>query len=90
MTTAPTLDISEARNQIAHLSARLRDEHVIWITKHNKKVFAAVDADMMEALIETIEILRDPEALRMLQASFEDIRMGNLHDHEDVKKELLQ
>ena len=88
MIGAPTLDISEARKHFNSLDERLKDERVIYITRHNKKAFAVVDVDYLSAVIETIEILNDPEALRMLQQSIADIRAGRLSDHDDVEKEL--
>lgn len=84
-----TLDISEARKEFSRLDERLREEHVIWITRHNKKAFAVVDIGLLEALMETVEILNDPEALKMLQASLDDIRAGRVYDHDDIKSELL-
>ena len=83
-----TLDISEARKQLTRMDERLREHKVIWITRHNKKVFAVVDVELLETALETIEILSDPEALKMLQQSLEDIQAGRLHDHADVKSEL--
>lgn len=85
---APTLDISEARKQLNSLDERLKDERVIVVTRHNKKAFAVVDLDYLAAVVETIEILNDPEAMRMLEQSIADIRAGSLHDHDDVEKEL--
>jgi antitoxin YefM len=84
-----TLDISEARKQFTQLDKRLREDRVIWITRHNKKAFAVVDTDLLQTVLETIEILSDPDALRMLQEGLRDIQAGRLHDHEDVKSELL-
>ncbi len=84
-----TLDISEARKQFSQLDKRLREERVIWITRHNKKAFAVVDSDLLQTILETIEILSDPDAWKMLQEGLRDIRAGRLHDHEDVNKELL-
>ncbi len=89
MTTA-TLDISEARKQFTKLDERLREDRVIWITRHNKRAFAVVDTELLETVLETIAILSDPEAFTMLQQSLQDIQAGRLHDHEDVKKELLK
>ena len=86
--TSTTLDISEARKQLTRMDERLRENKVIWITRHNKRVFAVVDVDLLETALETIEILSDPEALKMLQQSLEDIKAGRLHDHADVKSEL--
>jgi antitoxin YefM len=85
-----TLDISEARKQFSQLDKRLREDRVIWITRHNKKAFAVVDSDLLQTVLETIEILSDPDALKMLQDSLSDIRAGRLRNHEDVKSELLR
>lgn len=82
------LDISEARKQFSQLDKRLGEERLIWVTKHNKKAFALVDMEYMEAVLETLEILRDPDALKTLQDSLADIRAGRLHPHEDIEREL--
>ncbi len=84
-----TLDISEARKQFNTLDKRLRKKSVIVITRHNKGAFAVVDIEYLSAVMETLEILADPESLKMLQDSIADIRAGRLHDHEDVKREVL-
>jgi PHD/YefM family antitoxin component YafN of YafNO toxin-antitoxin module len=84
-----TLDISEARRQFTKLDKRLREDRVIWITRHNKKAFAIVETDLFQTVLETIDILSDPDALKMFQEGLQDIRAGRLHDHEDVKSELL-
>jgi PHD/YefM family antitoxin component YafN of YafNO toxin-antitoxin module len=84
-----TLDISEARKQFSQLDKRLREDRVIWITRHNKKAFAVVDTDLLQTVLETIEILSDPDGLRMLQEGLRDVRAGRLYDHEEVKREIL-
>ena len=84
-----TLDISEARKQFSQLDKRLREHRVIWITRHNKKAFAVVDTELLETVLETIDILSDPEAVGMLQEGLRDIRAGRLFDHEAVKSEIL-
>ncbi len=89
MSNIATLDISEARKQFSKLDERLKAEQLIWVTRHNKKAFAVVDLELMEAVLETMEILQDPKALRMLQESLADVQAGRLHDHEDVERELL-
>ncbi len=88
MKNATTLDITDARNQLSSLANRLKDEQVIWVTKHNKKAFAVVSPELMEATLETLEILADPNALKMLQESLDDIRAGRLVDHKEIRKAL--
>jgi PHD/YefM family antitoxin component YafN of YafNO toxin-antitoxin module len=87
--TTTTLDITEARKQFTKLDERLREDRVIWITRHNKRAFAVVDTDLLETVLETIEILSDPDACQLLQQGLQDIQAGRLHDHDAVKKELL-
>ncbi len=83
-----TLDISEARKQFNSLDERLQTDRVIFVTRHNKKAFAVIDLDYLEAVTETIDILADPASMEMLKQSLNDIRAGRLHSHEDVEKEL--
>jgi hypothetical protein len=45
--------------------------------------------NLLQAVLETIEILSDPDGLELLREGLRDIRAGRLHDHEDVKRELL-
>jgi antitoxin YefM len=86
--TESTLDISEARKQLNSIDERLKDECVIYVTRHNRQVFAVVNLEYLQAVKETLEILADPDALKMLQESISDIREGRLVDHDDVEKEL--
>jgi PHD/YefM family antitoxin component YafN of YafNO toxin-antitoxin module len=83
------LDISEARKQFNTLDKRLKDERVLYVTRHGNQAFAVVDIEYLSALKETIEILSDPEAMEMLRKSIDDVREGRLHDHDDVQDELL-
>lgn len=83
-----TLDITEARNQFNRLDERLRDEKVIVVTRHNKKVFAVVDLEHLSILMETIDIMTAPDTLEMLNEALEDLKNEDLHDHEDVKRDL--
>ncbi|MSU76719.1 MAG: type II toxin-antitoxin system Phd/YefM family antitoxin [Gemmataceae bacterium] len=88
MTTTTTLDISEARKQFSKLDVRLRDDPLIWITRHNKRAFAVVDMELMEAVLETLDILQDPNALSMFQASLADVKAGRMHDHSEIERDL--
>ena len=84
-----TLDISEVRKQFTKLDDILRESRVIWVTRHKKRAFAVLDIELMTTMLETLEILGDPKALTMLQKSLDDVRAGRVHDHDDVKRELL-
>lgn len=83
-----TIDISQAREEFSRLDERLRDEHVIKVTRRNKPVFAVVDLEFLQTILETIEIVSDPDSYKLFMASLEDIKHGRVHDHEDVRREL--
>jgi len=85
---AATLDISEARKKFNTIDEDLKTKPVIRITRHNKQAFAIVDIEYLDTIMETMEVLSDPHAMRMLQASIEEIRRGDLIDHEEVEKDL--
>ena len=40
---------------------------MIWVTRHNKKAFAVVDTELFQTILETIEILNDPDAFQMFR-----------------------
>ena len=83
-----TLDISEARKQFNSLDKRLAKERVITVTRHNKAAFAVVDLEYLNAVLETLEIMTDPDSYRVFMKSLDDVRRGRLHDHDDVEQEL--
>jgi len=82
------LEISEARKQFNTLDQRLQDHPVIYVRRHNQQAFAIVNIEYLEAVLETVSILADPEALDALKQSLVDIKKGRVHDHESVKHEL--
>jgi len=84
-----TLDISEARRRFNKLDQELVEKRVIFITRHNKRAFAIVDPEYLETVLETIDVLADPEAAAALKASIEDIREGRIYDQDEVEEELL-
>lgn len=86
--TDATLDISDARSQLNRLDERLRDDRVVYVTRHSKKVFALVDLEYLSAALETIEIMSDPESYKQFMESLEDIKHNRLHDQDDVRKKL--
>ena len=83
------LDISEARKRFNTLDKEFGTEPIIYIKRHGKDVFAVVNTEYLETVMETMEILSDPKAAAMLQASIDDIEQGRLIDQEDIESELL-
>ena len=82
------LEISEARKQFNTLDERLQDHPVIYVRRHHKQAFAIVNIEYLESVLETVDILADPDALDALQRSLADIKKGRVHTHASVKREL--
>lgn len=86
----PTLDISEARARLSTLDRELSIERpIIMITRHNRQAFAVVDVEYLETVMETMEVLSDPESAAMLQASVAAIEKGDLLTQEEVERDYL-
>lgn len=58
------------------------------LTRHGKPVLAVMPWDLFETLMETMEIMGDAEMMDALRQSIEDIREGNLVPLEQIKAEL--
>jgi PHD/YefM family antitoxin component YafN of YafNO toxin-antitoxin module len=88
VTKSETLDISQAREELNRIDRRLSESRIVWVTRHKRKAFALVDVEWLETVLETLEVLEDPEALKMLEASLEDVRRGRVYEHEEVAEDL--
>lgn len=58
------------------------------LTRHGKPVLAVMPWDLYETIMETMEIMGDAEMMAALRESIEDIREGNLISLDQVKAEL--
>ena len=83
-----TLDISVARNRFNTLDRDLEEQPVIFITRHGKDAFAVVNIEYLQTVLETMDVLSDPEATALLDESIRAIQEGQLIDQEDVEEEL--
>ena len=81
------LTSTEARNSFAEL-IREAEKEVVQITQHNKPTVAVMSWELYESLMETLEILSEPETLRSIQRGEQDYREGRVADWESVKKRL--
>lgn len=61
-----TFSVTEAQ---ASLPRIIRSSTIVGISKHNKVAGFYVPRERFEALLETLELLADPEAVRTLRAA---------------------
>ncbi|MFH0765696.1 MAG: type II toxin-antitoxin system prevent-host-death family antitoxin [Calditrichota bacterium] len=82
-----TRTIKDTRDRLNELIDEAEKE-VVQIRRNRKPVAAVMSWEAYESLMETLEILSDPEAMEAIRDSEEDIAAGRVHDWEEVKKEL--
>ena len=82
------LSITETRNKILSLPGELDETDVVKVTKRGKHVLTILPADLYETIVETLDIMSDPELMMALQASIKQIKSGKTQSLKDVRREL--
>ena len=80
------LTISEARKEFLDLPEQLarEPERAVIITRRGQPVLAVLPWEFYESIVETLEVLSEPELMAELRESIEDIERGRLLSHEEV------
>jgi antitoxin YefM len=80
------LTISEARKGFLDLPEKLarEPERAVCVTRHGRPELAVMPWELYESIIETLEVLSEPDLVAALRASIEDIERGRLLSHEEV------
>jgi antitoxin YefM len=84
------LTISEARKVLLDLPERLErgSERAISITRRGRPVLAVMPWELYESLVETLEILGDPDMVVALRDSLEDLKRGRVVSNREAKTRL--
>jgi PHD/YefM family antitoxin component YafN of YafNO toxin-antitoxin module len=84
------LTISEARKALLDLPEKLArtPERAVTITRRGQPVLAILPWEFYESVVETLEILGDPEMVTALRESLEDLTRGRVVGNEEAKKRL--
>jgi prevent-host-death family protein len=88
--TMTELTITQARKALLDLPRRLAKDSTktVSITRRGRPVLAVMPWALYESLVETLEVLSDPDTTAALRASVEDIRKGRLVSHETARRRL--
>ena len=80
------LTISEARKRFLALPEKLarEPERAVTITRRGQPVLAVLPWEFYESIVETLDVLSEPELVAALRESLEDIERGRLLNHEEV------
>ena len=84
------LTISEARKALLDLPEKLArtPERAVTITRRGQPVLAVLPWEFYESIIETLDILGDPEMVKALRESLEDLDRGRVVTNAEAKKRL--
>ena len=82
---ANTVSATDARARLYDLLEEVEklSKRVI-ITSHGKTKAVLVNADELEGLEETLEVLRDKDAMASIERSKKDIKAGRLYTFKEV------
>lgn len=83
-----TLTITEARKKFMALPDKAVRDKIFAVTRRNKKVMAVMSWELYEGLLETVEVLSDPELMQNLRTAIEDIKADRTHSLSDAYKRL--
>ena len=80
------IPIGEARAMLNQLPEKLEAENgAIALTRYSEPVLAVMSWDLFESIVETLEIMGDPDMMAALRRGIQDIQEGNLVSMEEVK-----
>lgn len=84
------LTISEARKALLDLPEKLvrTPDRAVTITRRGRPVLAILPWEFYESIIETLEILGDPEMVKALRESLEDLERRRVVSNAEAKKRL--
>lgn len=83
-----TIPVSKAKTYFSELLKRIREQHESFaITQRGKIEGVLIGIDEYESLLETLEILSDPDLMDSIRKGLEDERKERLQSHEEVFKE---
>ncbi len=86
-----TISISKARSTLLDLPkafSRKKDSGAVTVTRRGKPILAIMPWDFYESIVETLEVMADPDLRNSLSKSIKEMTQGRLLSWEKVKKDL--
>ena len=84
------IPIARAREELTSLPERLAaEETAVAVTRRGRPVLAIMTWDLYESLVETLEVLGDPELLSHLRVAVTQAHEGQAVDWERARAEFL-
>lgn len=86
-----TLSVADARANFSKIveSASITHERFD-VTRNGRRAAVLLGAEDYDSLIETLEILGDPEVLKAIQAGLSDLEAGSTADAEAMRESMVR
>jgi len=78
------ITITEARNKFMKIPEQTAKDQILAVTRRNKEVMAVMSWELYEGLLETLEVLSDPELINQLKVAIEDVQAGRTNSLSDA------
>lgn len=83
-----SMPITEARDKLTSLHRELEGTgNTIAVTNRGNPVLAVMNWDLYESILETLEIMSDPDLVKNLRKSIKEAKAGKTVSLEDAEKE---
>ena len=84
-----TLSVADARANFSRVVESASQTHERFdVTRNGGRVAVILGADDFDALLETIEILADSEAMRSIHDGLDELKAGDMTNADEVRKEM--
>lgn len=86
-----TVSVSEAKDRLSQLVESIDTTHdAVTITRHGRPAVVMLSVDDLEALQETLALLRDPQHAAEVAEADADIREGRTLSLDEVREQLAR
>lgn len=83
-----TINLSEAKDKLSKLVKETAETtEPLMISVHGRKEVVVISMEEYNGLMETIEILRDHDLVRKIQAGLQEAKRGQLVDFDSIRKD---
>ncbi len=83
------IPIVKARAMLSRLPELLSEENrAVALTRRGKPVLALMPWELFQSIVDTLEIMGDPELMESLRRGIQDLQEGNLVSLDQVKNDL--
>lgn len=88
MSVKNTISITEARKRIFDISDEVQRPGTVYtLTENGKPKVAVLSAEEFDSLMETLEILSDPKAMKRIEQAEKELARGDYVSWDEFKKE---